>query len=534
MAVVSRVKRDLFKSSVQLMYITKQLSSLRGVQFCSVMMGTENNKTMLREVELLTAEVEQASANDLFVVVQAETTKVAEEALSFVDAALSSVEPVTMRSSPDISTAIGALPDANLALISVPGHLAAAQARQSLESGLHVHLFSDNVSLEDEVELKRLARSKGLLMMGPGCGTALINGVSLAFANRVKRGPIGIVSAAGTGLQEVSTLIHKLGSGVSQGLGTGGRDLSAEVGGIMMSLGLEALENDPNTKAIVLISKPPAPETAERILRSIRDCSKPVVICFVGAASAAVGAPNAITAQSLEDAAEEAVHRAEHGGMKRPRGSSHFALPPARIESLVQQETDGMTPAQCCVRGLFSGGTLCSEALFLLEDFLGHGVYSNVSQSEEWRLPNSYESQGECCVDLGEEEFTKGRLHPMIDPTIRKLRILHEARDASVAAIMLDVVIGYGSHPDMAEQLAPAIVEAKAAASADGRRLSVLAEVVGTDLDPQNAKWQANQLKKAGAVVMASNCQMARLAALIAGRSDPSVAERVGRERSAE
>jgi FdrA protein len=527
MHVVSKVKHHLYKSSVQLMAITRQLSELKGVHSASVMMATDGNKEMLREVGLLTPEADGASANDLVIIIRAPSAEDGEKALALAEEALTAAEPVETRSSPDISAALAKLPDATLALISVPGHLATAQARLALEAGLHVHLFSDNVPIEDERELKQLARDKGLLMMGAGAGTALINGAPLAFANRVRRGPIGIVSAAGTGLQEVSTLIHKLGLGVSQGLGTGGRDLSAEVGGLMMSFCLDALVDDPGSEVIVLISKAPASETAERMFETIADCPKPVVVSFVGADAEGVAEAGAIPAASLEDAARIAVHIAQNGPDASVPNFPLLARELAEVTALVERESEGMDPAQCRVRGLYSGGTLCSEALFLLERLTGDAVYSNIAKSNEHRLVSAYRSQGDCCVDLGDEEFTKGRLHPMIDPTIRQLRLLQEAGDASVAVVLLDVVLGFGSHPDMAGALVPAITEAKAIAQAEGRRLSVVATVVGTDLDPQNWKWQVSRLERAGVSVWPSNAQAVAFAALVARRLDESVGDRL-------
>src|SRR5580704_9603583 len=93
-------------------------------------------------------------------------------------------------------------------------------------------IFSDNVPIAEEASLKHEARERGLMVMGPDCGTAIIGGVPLAFANAVPRGDIGIIGASGTGIQEVSTLIARAGRGVRHAIGTGGRDMHAEVGGL--------------------------------------------------------------------------------------------------------------------------------------------------------------------------------------------------------------------------------------------------------------------------------------------------------------
>jgi FdrA protein len=387
------------------------------------------------------------------------------------------------------------LPDAKWTLISVPGRYAAGVSREALRLGTHVFLYSDNVSLEEEIELKKKGAEKGLLVMGPDCGTAIINGIGLGFANQVRRGSIGMVAASGTGLQQVSVRIHQLGRGLTHALGTGGRDLTSQVGGLTARMGLELLDRDPETKVIVLISKPPDPEAADGIINFARGLSKPVVINFIGYGSTLQQIDNLHFTTTFDDTAGVAVKLAD--------------------DKQVQQEEDlpigQFGSGQRYLRGLFSGGTLAYEALLILDYYL-QAVYSNVPINKEYRLKNSLVSQGHTIIDLGEDEFTVGRLHPMMDNELRIRRLEAESEDPETALIFLDVVLGYGSHPDPAAELVPAIKTARSKAKKAGRYLEVVTVISGTDADPQDMKSQEEQFLKAGARVFHSNDKAVRFA----------------------
>ncbi|MDX1523896.1 MAG: acyl-CoA synthetase FdrA, partial [Anaerolineae bacterium] len=382
------------------------------------------------------------------------------------------------------------MPTAGWVLISVPGRYAAGVARESLRLDKHVFLYSDNVSLDDEIVLKQTAAAQGLLVMGPDCGTAIINGVGLGFANRVRRGPIGVVGASGTGLQQVTSRIHQLGSGITHALGTGGRDLSEPVGAITARQSLDLLSRDPDTKVIVLISKPPAAAVADDLLRVARATGKPVVVNFIGYTPPArlLNDQALCFAPTLDRTAERAVELAQAS----PADSGRAARP------------SGFKASQRYLRGLFSGGTLAYEALLLLQDYLPV-VYSNAPLNKAHKLDNALVSQAHTIVDLGEDEFTVGRLHPMMDNTLRLQRLSQEANDPEVAIILFDVVLGYGAHPDPAGELAPAIAQALKQAQAAGRYLEIVTLVSGTDEDPQNMAEQIEQLKTAGAKVETNN-----------------------------
>jgi succinyl-CoA synthetase alpha subunit len=387
----------------------------------------------------------------------------------------------------------------------VAGRYAADETWSALRNGLHVLLFSDNVSLEDEIALKHYAAEHGLLLMGPGAGTAILNGVALGFANVIPPGPVGIVSAAGTGLQEVSTLLAKAGVGVTQGIGVGGRDLKEAVGGIMMRAGLQALQADPATQVITLISKPPAAAVAQRVLAQVSQSDKSTVVCLLGGELRALSKPQHRMACTLEEAAHI---------------TAQFVAPQTAVravwaedETTVAKLRAGRQPGQRYVRALFSGGTLCYEAQVIWMDMLGEPVFSNAPLPGGERLPDSTRSQGHSAVDLGEEEFTIGRPHPMIDNDLRIRRILQEARDPETAVILLDVVIGYGAHPDPAGELGEAVRLAREIAAQAGRALPVIASVTGTEGDPQRLSAQVRKLEEAGVAVCPSNASAARLAA---------------------
>jgi len=503
MAVVkAEIRSGAYYDSAVLMQLQRSLAGLSGVLDAGVVMGTESNKDLLAHIDLLSPEAQAAKPDDLVLVVRAEDEAAAQAALGQVDELLSrrksTIEGGEYRPA-SVETAAEMLPEAAWVLVSVAGRYAAGVARQSLRLGKHVFLFSDNVAVEDEISLKHMAAEKGLLVMGPDCGTAIIHGIGLGFANKVRLGPIGVVAAAGTGLQQVTARIHQLGGGVSHGIGTGGRDLSEKVGAATFRQGIDLLSRDPETRVIVLVSKPPAPKVADDVLQTALNAGKPVVVCFIGRAPAARQTDNLYFAGSLDEAADLAIALAN-----KPEAS----VPASEVN------LEGFAPGQCYLRGLFSGGTLAYEAQYILEGYLPK-VWANAPLRKENKLPNSLVSQEHSIVDLGEDEFTVGRLHPMMDNELRIRRLLEEARDPSVAVIMLDVVIGFGSHPDPASELAPAIAKARDLAAKAGRRLEVVAVVTGTDEDPQNLNAQIDQLKAVGTWVETSNETMVRYAGRI-------------------
>ncbi len=516
MPIKTLIKASEYYDSVSLMLVGRELTALPGVEDAGVMMGTEANKSLLAGAGLLDNAAKVAGPNDLLIAIRAIDVLAVENALQAAEDLLKrkstsreagSFRPKTIRG------AFTANQQANLAVISVAGRYAADEAWKALHLGLHVLLFSDNVSIEDEIALKRYAVDHGLLLMGPGAGTAILNGVALGFANVLPKGPVGIVSAAGTGLQEVSSLLAHHGVGITQGIGTGGRDLKAEVGGLMMLAGLRALQDDPETKVILLVSKPPAASVTEEVLDQIASGTKAAVVCFLGGNPALVGSvPNAVPATTLEEAA---LLTARLAGAPLADPSELISQEDIQLKALADELRTHLAPGQRYLRGLFSGGTLCYEAQVIWQKRLTEPVYSNAPLMAEHRLPDSTRSLRHSVVDLGEEEFTVGRPHPMIDNDLRIRRLLQEARDPETAVILLDVVLGYGAHPDPAEELGPAVRKARALANEAGRDLIFIASVTGTEADPQRRSRQVQALEEAGVVICDSNAAAARLSAFL-------------------
>lgn len=508
------LRKDSYYDSVFLMLISSDIKQMQGVSEAVVAMGTEMNLDLLADMGLRGPELESAGANDMIIALEAADAATCDAAETAVDEKLrqKATEGDGERWRPgSAAAALEAIPEANLVLISLPGQYAAREARRALAAGRHVMMFSDNVGLEDEVALKRLAREKGLLMMGPDCGTAIVNGKPLCFANVVPPGPVGVVSASGTGLQEVTSLIARSGSGISQGIGTGGRDLKSEdVGGITTLMAIEALAADPATKVIAVVSKPPAPAVAEAVIRALRETGKPAVVHLIGRVPAQRSDGPITYAASLEDVARTAAALATDASVRAGRQPRIFDAPDDEIDALVERETSGISSRQHFLRGYFTGGTLTDEAVFVLNEQLG-GIHSLDPADPAFALEDPQVSRDHTIVDLGEDVFTVGRPHPMIDPSIRSERMLREAEDPDVAVVLLDCVIGYGSHPDPAGALVPAVQAMKQAAEKRGGYLAVVASVTGTEGDVQNLSAQRRALETAGVVVMPSNHQAARL-----------------------
>ena len=523
------VRKDSYFDSVFLMSLSKKLKAHDGVSDAVVAMGTAMNLELLHSQGYSPTELAGATPNDLLMAVDCADAAAVEAAFAAATELLArkrtggggagaAIQPASL------DAAIEELPGANLAIISLPGAYAAREARKALERGLHVMLFSDNVGLDDEIALKKLGREKGLLVMGPDCGTAIINGSPLCFANVVKRGPVGVVAASGTGLQEVTCLVDRYGSGISQAIGTGGRDLkNATVGGITMLMGIEALARDQATAVIVLVSKPPAPEVAATVLAALGASGKPAVAHFIGLDPAKAGTlpPNVRLSTSLEDTAVQAVALAGGGtagapGATAPGAAASVAggADEAAMVAIVARETARLAPSQRYIRGYYTGGTVADEAMIMLHRLTG-AVHSNNQTDQAYLLKDPKKSEGHTIVDLGDDVFTVGRPHPMIDPSTRTERVLAEAGDSSIAVVIVDVVLGYGSHEDPAGALVPALLEARRAAAARGGYLPVVASVIGTPGDYQGYEGQVAKLEAAGCVVMPSNYRAALLAAKI-------------------
>jgi FdrA protein len=501
------VVRDTYRDSVTLMLISSRLAELPGVERATTIMGTPANREILASTGLLAPALADARPNDLCIVVDATDAGSASAALAAAQRLLqhgtgrqsqtagADVRPRT------IESALRALPDANLAMISVPGDYATAEVRRALHRGLHVFLFSDNVPLEDEIALKREAAERGLLVMGPDCGTAIIAGVPLGFANAVRRGSIGLVGSSGTGLQEVSSLVHRLGGGVSHAVGTGSRDLYDAVGGITTLAALDALDRDTSTEVVALVSKPSGEHARKAVMERLARLTKPSVAYFIGASpDGSADRPSLVG--NLEAVAREAVRLA---GLRPELTVADDSAPTA--DDLLAD----LAPSQRRVVGLFVGGTLAGEAAAAI----GAAVRGPESPHGPGELLHR---AGHRVVDLGDDAFTLGRPHPVIDPRARAEVLASESQAGGVALFLLDVILGYACHPDAAAALRPALEIARQAADARGERLRVLASVTGTADDPQGYDRQVAALRAMDVFVAPSSSAAARLAAAVAGR----------------
>jgi succinyl-CoA synthetase alpha subunit len=517
MTTSSRFYPNLYKDSVSLMTVSAKVMAVPGIEAASVVMASATNVENLAQAGLGKFDVRP---NDLVVAVSG-TEEACAEALAQADDLLSAsavgggdeeasaAAPLT-----SIQMAVAKDPALNLALVSVPGDYAAAEAMKALRLGLDVMIFSDNVSPEAELALKECARDRDLMVMGPDCGTSIVNGIPLGFANVVRRGPVGVVGASGTGTQEVTVRIHQVGSGVSQALGTGGHDLAESIGGISMLHGLAALDADPATSVIVLVSKPPAKDVAARVLAAAEASAKPVVVIFLGADPASITRNGVYGAAYLAQAADMAAALAR--GEEPSTGDITLSN---EMRRTIHDLAHAMAPTQQYVRGIFSGGTFCFEAQ-LVHQARGIGANSNTPTSGNTALTDIRTSKENTIIDMGDDEFTQGRPHPMIDPSLRDARIRDEVADPTTAVVLFDVVLGYGSADDPTAGLLGVIGSAKAKARAAGRTVAFIGYVCGTDLDPQDRGKVVAGLKSAGVLVASSNAEAAVWsAALISERN---------------
>lgn len=480
------LRQGVYHDSVTLMQVSRSVATEPGVTAALVAMATELNLDLL--VGMGFESPPGAGPSDLIVAIDA-TADGLDAALARLEQALTERAPVASGGYGDTPPArtIGSAArrfDADLAFVSTPGRYAFADAMDAIESGLSVVVFSDNVPVEQEIRLKQAAAEHGVLAMGPDCGTAVVSGVGLGFANVVRPGPVGMVAASGTGAQHLMSLLDGAGVGLSHCLGVGGRDLSAQVGARSTLAALDLLAHDEATELIVVVGKPPAPEVASAVRARADQLDKPVLFALLGE-----GQPDLT-------AAAESVVTATGGSWSEPRWW------PAPAERNGDYRF---------IRGLYSGGTVCDEAMIIVSAALGP-VYSNTPLRPDWALPDDLRTDGHLMIDFGDDALTQGRPHPMIDSSLRTERIAVEAADPGCGVLLLDVVLGHGSQPDPAAELAPAITKARARAAEDNRDLAVVVALIGTDGDPQGLNHQAETLVAAGASVHLSNAAAARKA----------------------
>jgi len=518
------LRRGVYHDSVTLLRIAQAASATPGISAAQVAMATELNVDLT--VGLGFAMPDRAGPNDLLVALRGEDDAAVAAGLTAIEQAIAAAsagtgsaggfgDPPAPRT---VRGAARAAPDAAAVLLSVPGSAVLGEALDAIGAGRHVMIFSDNVPLDHEITLKDAAGAAGVLVMGPDCGTAVIGGVGLGFANVLSHTAaasgtpaVGVIAASGTGAQHLTSLLDDAGVAISQVIGVGGRDLSERVGGRSALAALRLLEDDPNTGHIVVISKPPHPDTGRKVTAAAADLTTPVTVALLGS-----GRPD------ITSAAEAVL-----GAIGVPVPTWPTWMPTR--EPLQRKESDAIGGA---LRGLFSGGTLADEAMVLIEQELGTGISSNIPLRPELALPTDNPGRGvpklsglgNVVVDLGDDQFTRGRPHPMIDPTVKLGLLADQVADPDVRVILLDVVLGYCAEQDPSARLTPLIREGLAAARRTGRSLDVVVSLCGTAADPQDRERQGRTLAAAGAHVYTSNAAAARVAAAIAAAAGAGVA----------
>lgn len=498
-----KIYKNTYIDSVTLMSTTSRLKISYSLTELVMLMATSMNIELIQSVGFKHPDLTNCNPADLIIAIDHDSD------VSLIDSIFDQLtNPVGAASSDKVTykriEEVGQ--DYNVAIISVAGQYAAYEAQKALDQDLHVMMFSDNVSIEDEIRLKNYAISKNLLMMGPDCGTAIINGIGLCFANQLRVGPISLVAASGTGLQEVTVLIDQLGGGVRQAIGVGGRDLTEAIGGLMMNASLKAIQHDEDSKVVVVISKPPAASVEMLILKTLKAINKPVVVCFLDSSKTGTE-DNLHFVQTLSDAALKAV---ELQGLS----VTNINLIDEQDIDWIQQQRSIIGSSRGYLRALYCGGTLTAETLSLLRHKLPN-VTSNVAKRDNEKMLNPMESVGHCLVDLGDDVFTDGRPHPMIEPSIRLERILLEASNPDTKVILLDFELGYGSHEDSIGITLPAIIKAQLMASNQGRHLSFVGYVLGTQTDKQKKSIAEEQLRQYGVYVARTNTHAANICAAI-------------------
>lgn len=511
------IKKNSYYDSATLMLLTSKVApEVGGSKNVAVMMASEMNKDLMRNSGLLAENGEAASPNDLIFSVRSDDEEIIDRAIARATELLEAKQSQRASASADkavfdtTAEALDRFPDAQIAVVSLPGELAHIEVKRLLKAGVNVLLFSDNVSIENEIMLKDLAVDNGLLMMGPDCGTAVVNGIGLGFANKITRGNIGIVAASGTGLQEVMTLVSNFGGGVSQALGTGGRDLKEAVGGKMMFQALDMLEADPRTDIIAIISKPPAATVVQKLSKKIASLSKPVVICLLGDESNLLGSTGAKIAHTLTETAQMCLNLAATAA----GGVATIIEPREDTDAIVEAARAALTKDQRYIRGLYCGGTLSYETQLVVADTIGV-PYSNAPLNPDYILDDVSQSKEHTILDLGDDAFTVGKPHPMIEPSLRGERLLQEAFDPETAVIVADIEIGYGSHDEAGQILADEVREARAELDKTNRSVAFFATICGSYEDYQGYKEQVKILEDAGITVFETNEHCARAAVAV-------------------
>ncbi len=507
--IFTHIEHDHYADSLEILFAATVLNDQAGIELGYVGMGSDTFREGLAEAGIEAEAVNNASSSDLVIVAEADTEASFQAALRETLKAMTPIKSMQQEKSfQSLSAAVEAHPEINMCHIAVPGEYALIEVKKALNIGLHCTVFSNNVPLSDEREMKLLAREKGLLCMGPDCGVANINGVALVLSSITNRGPFGIVGASGCGIQHVGAIIHEAGSGVTQIIGTGGNDLKDQVGGLMMEMGIAALEADEETKYIAIVSRKPGDAVLKNLLGWISACKKPVVALLMGCDRETIEATGAIYAENLDDCGQKCLRLI----------GKEYPLPALDdLTAIADEAVKKLAPQQKYLTALYSGGTYMDEAMRAAAPLVGP-VYSNSPTKPEWTIQPGQIGHEHTFMDYGEEEFTVGRAHPIIDLSVRKNALGEIAAMPETAVVLMDLILTPPGHPDPAEAMLEEIRVLQQKARAEGRELIFVASVLGTDADVQNVTLQRQKLEDAGVLVCKTNNRAAMLAGLIIRR----------------
>jgi len=524
--ILNIVKKNFFRDSVQMMQFSQQLKDVQGVVDAAIVMGTDLNKNTLKNMNLLTEDGNSATENDTLISINCQDENSLNNAAQKAEQLLVSDSAKEKNEFNDLSSALESFSNANIASLSIPGQFVKDMAIELIKKQLHLFVFSDHVPLEDEIYLKNLALENNVLFMGPEAGTTILNGTVFGFGNRIRKGSVGIIGASGTGIQESSTLIDLFGEGISHAIGVGGRDLRNDIGGMMTIKAMEIFENDPNTEAVLLVSKPVDDDVRNKIINKINNFSKKnYVLCLVGDNENREDTDKIKFSKSIQISVLKILKSLNDDSYKKIK-----AIIGNQVNDsikLAESISNGLNNEQKFVRGFFAGGTLCYESKIILEQMIGK-IHSNLSSDGEYSIKGNVSSKENTLIDFGEEEFTSARPHPIIDPLLRKNRILEDANDPNVGVIIIDIICGINAAKNTISFHAETIKKAIDIAKENGRKLSVFAYICGTEKDVSENELKL--LTDSGAKLFTSNALMSFAAAFVVNKPDENLIKKIRSE----
>lgn len=521
--ILNIVKKNFFRDSVQMMQFSQQLNDEQGVIDAAIVMATELNKNTLKNMDLLTEDGVAATENDTLISINCQDENSLNNAIQKAEQLLVSNSVKTKNEFTSLASALDSFSNPNIASLSIPGQFVKEIATELIKKKLHLFVFSDHVPLDDEIYLKNLALENNVLFMGPEAGTTILNGNVFGFGNRVRKGSVGIIGASGTGIQESSTLLDFFGEGISHAIGVGGRDLRKDMGGMMTMKTMEIFEDDPNTKAILLVSKPVDDNVRNKIINKINNFSKKnYVLCLVGDMENREDSAKIKFSKSIQTSVLKILKSLNDGVYKKTKDVVRNQVNDSI--KLAESLSKDLNKEQKFVRGFFAGGTLCYESKIILEQMIGK-VYSNLSSGDAYSITGNAPSKENTLIDFGEEEFTSARPHPIIDPLLRKNRILEEANDPNVGVIIIDIICGINAAKNTMAFHAETTKKAIQIAKEKGRKLSVFAYICGTEKDV--SKNELQMLRDSGAQIFTSNALMSFAAALVVKNLDENLIKKI-------